>query len=156
MTSIEAPSRQRTDRIERVAAELLPRASQLTRLVIRQLRGEISRTEGAILGTLATGPQRITDLAELEGLAQPTMTLLIKRLEQRGWVIRGREAGDGRVALISLTATGAEALRAFRADYRAVLGRRLSAMSDERLAELETAAVALGALIEDLQRGSLR
>lgn len=147
---------QREQRIERIAAELLPRASQLTRLVIRQLRRDVSRTEGGILGTLSAGPRRITELAELEGLAQPTMTLLVKRLEQRGWVVRAREAGDGRVVLISLTECGGRALEGFRADYRAVLAERMQAMSEGRLAELETAAAALGELIEGLQREAPR
>jgi DNA-binding MarR family transcriptional regulator len=81
------------------------------------------------------------------------MTLLVKRMEQRDWVVRARDAGDGRVALISLASAGAEVLQEFRADYRAVVSRRLRAMSELRLAELEAAALALGDLIEDLQAG---
>ena len=56
-----------------------------------------------MLRTLTDAPRRITDLAELEGLAQPTMTLLVQRLEQRGWVERKRDSDDGRVVLVSLT-----------------------------------------------------
>jgi DNA-binding MarR family transcriptional regulator len=53
--------------------------------LVRQVRNpEISRTEGEVLTILGDGPRRVTDLAELEGLAQPTMTLLIKRLSERG------------------------------------------------------------------------
>lgn len=146
----------REQRIEQLAAELLPRASQLTRLVLRQLRGSISRAEGGILRTLSAAPRRITELAELEGLAQPTTTQLVKRLEQRGWVLRARDPGDGRAMVISLTEAGAEALQAFRADYRRVLAERMRAMDDARLQQLEAAATALGELIDDLQRGAPR
>jgi DNA-binding MarR family transcriptional regulator len=46
------------------------------------------------------GPRRITELAELEGLAQPTMTILIQELEQEGLVQRERRSDDGRVVLV--------------------------------------------------------
>jgi hypothetical protein len=45
-------------------------------------RSSVSRTDGGVLNTLTGGPRRITELAELEGLAQPTMTLIVQRLEQ--------------------------------------------------------------------------
>ena len=71
----------------------------LTRLLVRQVGGDLSRTEMSLLRTLSDGPRRITELAELEGLAQPTMTILIKQLEQEGLVTRTRQADDGRVVL---------------------------------------------------------
>ena len=102
-------------RLTFVASELLPHAALLTRLVIRQMTGPLTRTEAGMLNTLSDGPRRITELAELEGLAQPTTTLLVKRLEDRGWVAREREPGDGRVVLVRRTDAGAAALDAFRA-----------------------------------------
>ena len=63
----------------------------------RLLGGELSRSEVGLLSTLSGGPPRITDLAELEGLAQPTMTSLVKALEHQGLVCRDRQADDGRV-----------------------------------------------------------
>jgi DNA-binding MarR family transcriptional regulator len=139
------------EQIERIAADLLPNASQLVRLVFRRVDDEISRTEGGVLRTLSSGPRRITELAELEGLAQPTMTVLVKRLEERGWVARGRDAADGRVALISLTGLGAETLERFRAHYRTALAEQLQAMSESELTELDAAATAIGQFVEQLQ-----
>ena len=144
---------EREQRIERIAADLLPRASQFTRLVLRRLAGGMSRTEGGILRTVSERPRRITELAELEGLAQPTATLLVKRLEERGWVSRARDADDGRVAVISLTEAGGEALAEFRRRYRVALAAQLQAMSEAELAELEAASVTIGRLVEELQRG---
>jgi len=149
----------REARIERIAADLLPRASQLTRLVVRRaaaVDGGLSRTEGGILRTLSEGERRITELAELEGLAQPTTTALVKRLEAQGLVARGRDAADGRVALISLTAAGAGALDDFRRRYRAALSERLQAMTDAELAELDEASRVLGHLVRELQSGAER
>jgi DNA-binding MarR family transcriptional regulator len=150
---------EREQRIERIAADLLPRASQLTRLVVRRASasdGGLARTEGGILRTLSEGERRITELAELEGLAQPTTTALVKRLEEQGLVARGRDAADGRVALISLTAAGAAALGEFRRRYRGALAERLHAMSDEELAELDCASRVLGRLVAELQGGGER
>jgi DNA-binding MarR family transcriptional regulator len=138
----------RAERIEYVADQLLPHAAIVTRLLIKQVKGGISRTEAGVLSTLVTAPRRITELAELEGLAQPTMTLLVQRLEQQGWVTRERRADDGRVVLVSLTEAGSATLEAFRAQVAAALRTHMDAMTDQQIAALETATEALGALVD--------
>src|SRR6185312_7978584 len=109
-----SPKAVRAKRIEHVADHLLGHVALLARLLIREVRGDISRTEASVRTALTGGRRRITELAELEGLAQPTMTLLIQRLEQRGWVERRRHPADGRVALISVTDRGRAALEQFQ------------------------------------------
>src|SRR5689334_4903949 len=126
----ELPSR--SEQIDYVSSELLARAALLTRLLVRQLGGELSRTEVGLLRTLGGGPRRITELAELEGLAQPTVTILIKRLEEKGLVIRTRQPGDGRVVLVALTESGNVALDDYRTRARAALGKYLAEISDEQ------------------------
>src|SRR5438132_13421734 len=120
MRSQRVPTR--SAQIDYVASELLPRAALLTRLLFRQIDAELSRTECGLLSTLSGGPRRITELAELEGLAQPTMTILVKQLELRGLVRRERQADDGRVVLVTLTETGSAAVQDYRAQARAALG----------------------------------
>jgi DNA-binding MarR family transcriptional regulator len=142
------PDALRAERAEYVADNLLPHAAIVTRLLIKQVKGEISRTDAGVLSTLIAAPRRITELAELEGLAQPTMTLLVQRLEQRGWVTRGRRPDDGRVVLVSLTEAGSATLDAFRAQVGDALRVHLDAMSDEQIAALETATEALGSLVD--------
>jgi len=144
----------RAERIEYVASNLLGHTAVLTRLLIRQVRPDISRTEAGVLRTLVGAPRRITELAELEGLAQPTMTLLVQRLEQRGWVRRERHADDGRVVLVSLTDAGETTLEGFRAQVLDALRSQLDAMSDEEIAELEAATETLGSLVDALQGGA--
>jgi DNA-binding MarR family transcriptional regulator len=154
MTS-KAPSPRalRAERVEYVAGHLLGHAALLTRLLVKQVRPDVSRTEAGVLRTLTDGPRRITELAELEGLAQPTMTLLVQRLEQRGWVERKRYPGDGRVVLVSLTDAGSATLEAFRSQVLAALRSHLDAMPDEEIAELEAATETLGSLVDTLQSG---
>src|ERR1700722_16208582 len=112
----------RAEQIDHVASQLPSRAALLTRLLARQLTGELSRSEAGVLSTLSGGPRRITELAELEGLAQPTMTILVKQLEQRGLVTRGRGDDDGRVVLVELSDTGSATLLAVRRQAREVPG----------------------------------
>lgn len=104
--------------------------------LIRRPR-EISLTSLSTLGTLdRTGPRRITDLAAVEGIAQPSMTALVSTLQSEGYVQRQADANDKRVALIALTEAGRaymHARRASGADYLARLIDRLPADEAEAL-----------------------
>ena len=81
------------------------------------------------------------------------MTLLVKRLEERGWVARRRDPADGRGVLVSLTEAGHAALDDIRAAYRTVLRDHLVALSDDEIAALLTATHALETLLDALQQG---
>src|SRR3954463_13004327 len=142
----------RAGRMDYVADHLLLHAGLLTRLLIRETGSELSRTEAGLLFTLGRGPRRITELAELEGLAQPTVTQLVKRLEEQGLVKRDRPADDGRVVLLSLTSAGGRALDEFRSEVSAAFRADMDEMSDEQIAALESATETLGALVDVLQR----
>jgi DNA-binding MarR family transcriptional regulator len=148
------PQAVRAARIDHVAGHLMPHAALLGRLLLKQLPDEIPRTEAGLLNTLTDAPRRVTELAELEGLAQPTVTQLVQRLEQRGWVTRERHAGDGRVVLVTVTDAGRAKLEEFRAQVSAALSPHIDAMSDEQIAALETATLTLGSLVDALQGGS--
>ena len=141
----------RSERMDRISTELLPQAALLTRLIVRQLGGELSRTELGLLKTLGGGSRRITELAQLEGLAQPTVTILIKQLEDRGLVTRTRQADDGRVVLVGLTEAGNVAVEDYRGKVRAALGRYLAEISDEQVEALATATETLAQLVDILQ-----
>jgi DNA-binding MarR family transcriptional regulator len=143
----------RTEQIDYVASELLPRAAVLMRLLVTQLGCQLSRTEIGLLSVLSDGPRRITELAQLEQLAQPTMTLLVQRLEERGWVERERHTGDGRVVLVSLTEAGSKALVDFRARAGAALRSHLAEMSDDQVEELAGATETLAQLVTCLHPG---
>ncbi|MCU1676569.1 MAG: MarR DNA-binding transcription regulator [Frankiales bacterium] len=150
------PKAARSDRIDYVSGQLLLRAAVLIRLLVGQLGGDLSRTEVGLLDTLSSGPRRITELAELERLAQPTMTLLVKRLEQQGLVNRERQADDGRVVLVNLTEAGTVALEDFRAKASAALGAYLAEMPDEQVEALATATETLAQLVTLLQNGPVK
>ncbi len=101
----------------------------------------LSLTAAATLGSLQRrGPQRITALAAAQGVTQPSMTQLLRRLEDAGLVARVAEPTDGRVVLVQLTAAGDETLRT-RWDTRlGHLETVLQTLTDEERATLQRAA----------------
>jgi DNA-binding MarR family transcriptional regulator len=137
--------------LDELAVLLAQQASSLSRLVFSHGKLGMTRSESSLLVTLRGGPQRITALAELEGLAQPTVTVLVKRMEERGWVSRGDSADDGRVVLVSLTTAGRQALEQWRERYRPRLRAGLEDLSEAQLAALVDAAGAYAALVDRLQ-----
>ncbi|RLU83649.1 MarR family transcriptional regulator [Streptomyces griseocarneus] len=77
----------------------------------------LAAREGMSLTTLSTlrrleqeGPVRLTLLATAEGIAQPSMTQLVQRLERQGLATRLSHPEDGRVCLVAITDTGRELL----------------------------------------------
>jgi DNA-binding MarR family transcriptional regulator len=142
--------RDRSEAVEVVATQLLPRASLVTRLLMRQ--ADVARADAGILGALADGPMRITELATSQALAQPTVTQLVARLEEQGRVGREKHPDDGRVVLVSLTAAGRAALDDLRDAYRRSLREALAGRSDADVRALAKAADMLGELIAELQR----
>lgn len=77
---------------------------------VRWMPRDISLASLSALSTLdRAGPPRITDLARLEGVAQPSMTVLAGTMERGGFAARRRDPSDRRVVLIGLTAAGTEA-----------------------------------------------
>jgi DNA-binding MarR family transcriptional regulator len=84
----------------------------LVTAAVRRWDRDMSLTSASTLATLdQTGPRRITDLAVVEGVAQPSMTVLVSALERSGLVERRADPVDRRVTLVTLTAAGAGYLR---------------------------------------------
>ena len=153
---MSAPTRAQA--VEAVAGQLLPRASLITRLLLRSGGdgAEFSRAEAGLLSALEAGPQRITELAASQALAQPTVTQIVGLLVGRGHVERSNHPGDGRVVLVSLTPAGRAALKAIRARYRALLREQLADRSDEEVLALAGAVELLQDVIDALQRDVAR
>src|SRR5215470_13373714 len=109
-----------------LATQLERRVARLTQLLRANAR---SRSGVAALLTLRRlddeGPLRITDLAAAELVAQPTMTGIVRRLEQDGLVARTPDPLDARAARIGLTDAGRAELAAVRGARAAVLQQRL-------------------------------
>jgi DNA-binding MarR family transcriptional regulator len=141
----------RADAVDIVATTFLRRSSLLMRLVTSFGSRELSRTEAGLLLTLLEGPRRITELADSEALAQPSVTKLVDRLQQRALVARERSPHDGRVVLVSISAEGRELVDASRLQVQAMMRDTVAALSDGELAGLVAASETMGRMIEMLQ-----
>jgi DNA-binding MarR family transcriptional regulator len=116
----------------------------LVTAVVRHNPREISLTAASTLSTLGrTGPRRITELAAVEGVAQPSMTVLVTGLERSGLVERQTDAGDRRVVLVALTEAGADYLRRRRRAGAEVFAGLIGKLPAEEAAALMAAAPAL-------------
>lgn len=105
---------------------------------------EMSLTQALALATLRDlGPQRITDLAELEGVRQPTCTGLINTMEEDGWVVRRVDVSDRRAVMVELTPKGRDVLQSITDARSALFSGYLSALS---AAERDALAAALPGL----------
>jgi DNA-binding MarR family transcriptional regulator len=80
------------------------------------------------------------------------MTLLVKRLQERGWVQREGVPEDGRVVIVSLTGAGGAAQQQFRAQFLAAMQTDLQELPDQELRELAAATETLSSFADDLQQ----
>jgi DNA-binding MarR family transcriptional regulator len=138
-----------------LTADTTPLATQLERRVARltQLLRANARSRSGVAALLTLrrlddeGPLRITDLAAAELVAQPTMTGIVRRLEQDGFVTRTPDPGDARAARIALSDAGRDELAAVRAARAAVLQERLDRLDDDARAALVAALEPLDQLL---------
>ena len=132
--------------------DLVAAGEALYGLLTATVRGrprEMSLTSLSTLATLdRTGPRRITDLAVIQGVAQPSMTVLVTALERSGLVERRGDPADRRVSLVSLTAAGADLLGSQRRAGAEALGRLIAKLPADEAAALAAATPALRHLRE--------
>jgi|HubBroStandDraft_4_1064222.scaffolds.fasta_scaffold106133_2 DNA-binding MarR family transcriptional regulator len=142
----------RSSQLDDIAEALPQRSAALSRLFLTRTSVCVSRTEVGVMRTLRDGPRRITELATEERVTQPAITLLVNRLEERGWVKRVPDPSDGRAVLVSLTPVGEEAFERLRAEYRALLHEEMATLDDSEVETLAAAVEILDRLIERLSR----
>jgi DNA-binding MarR family transcriptional regulator len=142
----------RSSQLDEIAEALPQRTSALSRLFLTRTSVCVSRTEVGVLRKLHDGPRRITELAAEERVTQPAITLLVNRLEERGWVKRIPDPSDRRAVLVSLTPQGEEVFERLRAEYRALLHEEMASLEDSEVATLAAAVTILDKLIDRLGR----
>jgi DNA-binding MarR family transcriptional regulator len=126
---------------------------RLAHVLLRTARPAQSRTALSVLAHLREhGPQRITELAQRESVAQPSMTALVDRLERQALVERTPDPDDRRAVRVAVTEAGLTVLAERRATRAAALAVPLDALdpSDrEVLARVLPALQRLSASIEE-------
>jgi DNA-binding MarR family transcriptional regulator len=121
----------------------------LVTLAVRHGPREISLTAASTLSTLdRTGARRLTDLAVIEGVTQPSMSVLVTGLEQAGLAERRPDPTDKRVVLVALTTAGADYIRARRQAGAATFADLIDKLPEDEAAALAAAVPALHRLRE--------
>jgi DNA-binding MarR family transcriptional regulator len=132
-----------------VANELRP---ILVRLA-RELRKEtthlgITGGQATLLWQISEKPGiGLRELAELEGIATPTASGLVDRLERAKLIERVRSDTDRRRVGLTSTAAGRQLLQAVRARRTVWLAERLERLSSSERAAIESALQPLASLI---------
>jgi|SRR5579875_19030 len=127
--------------------ELARAVYALAAAVARSMPRDMSPTSVAALSTLdRLGPLRLTRLAALQRVAQPSMTVVVSRLEAEGLVERRPDESDGRAVLLALTGEGRRYLQQRREARAAQLAISISKLAPEDWAALCRAAPAIARL----------
>lgn len=124
-------------------------ATRLARLLRQQDEGALSPTMRATLGTIGReGPLTLGDLATIEQVAPPTITKVVGKLEDAGFVARTVDGDDRRVVRVAVTAEGRRWLDDVRRRRRHWLTDRVRKLDDDEVARLAAAVDVLERLTE--------
>lgn len=132
------------DRIDdaNLAAAINSAAVHLLRRLAREdVVSDVGPAQLSALSVLVfAGPQRVSDLADAERVAVPTMSRVVTALEQRGFIRRVPDPGDRRAARVHATAAGEAAMEQARRARLALLRQGIDALTSQERAVLGQAA----------------
>jgi DNA-binding MarR family transcriptional regulator len=134
-TLLRAPSSALGEAVERGLAEAGHEG--ITRSHLTVIQPLLRRPEGA----------RLTDLAAWAHIAKPSMTYLVRHLEERGYVERVPDPIDGRAQQVRLTERGQSAGRAVRRIVRETEAAWAAQIGEARLEQLRAILRELSAVI---------
>ena len=105
-------------------------------------------TSHRVLAAIAASPGiGASALARQLDMNRPAMSQTLKSLEERGWISRRRDRGDGRSVQLRLTESGNQLLRSTVGRASGALDRCIRSLTDT---ELRAARVGLRAIAKEL------
>ena len=108
---------------------------------------DISEQQWRVIRVLGeASPLDASEVAERACVLAPSLTRIIKALEERGLILRLRDEDDGRRVLLSLTEPGAALIREVTPESRAVYAELEERFGAERMQELLDLLADLAAL----------
>ncbi len=137
----------RTTSPAELAGPLRLHVTRLSRLLRQQDQSGFAPALATALATIfREGPITLSNLAVEEHVTPPTITKLVDKLDERGFVTRQIDPHDRRVCRVTITTSGVKQLESIRVRRTEWLSDRLSALSPEDLARLDEAVAVLEAL----------
>lgn len=104
------------------------------------MNSELQQSEYDVLLTVTRGPgmtAKLRDITRLMLVSQPSVSRLVDRMVARGYVTKRPDPDDGRGTLVQATEKGARAFREVARVHAAHIAARMSALTDEELAQLQ-------------------
>lgn len=95
------------------------------------------------------GPCTQRALADIEQVTEPTMTVLLRQMQQRGWITRHQDPDNRRSKRVAITAKGARELANAGRVLRERLGNELAGLSATELDAIDSALAPLTALLRN-------
>jgi DNA-binding MarR family transcriptional regulator len=133
--------------LSKLGVEVVVAAARLTRLASRDVN-TLPHAAMRLMGRLdELGPTRISELAKADRCSQPTMSNLVQRQEESGWVRREPDPADSRASLISLTDAGRAELDQARHEAGAAIAARLNQLPAKDLATLQAAVTVMHSIL---------
>jgi DNA-binding MarR family transcriptional regulator len=140
----------RSNETVELAARLRLVVTRLARRLRQQADTGVSPSMLSALSTVERhGSLTLGELAAHEGVAPPTMTAIVARLEEASLVRREPDAADRRVTRVGVASAGQRLLDRTRSAKTAYLARRLGRMSPHERAILEEAVPILERLMSE-------
>ncbi|MEI8407487.1 MULTISPECIES: MarR family winged helix-turn-helix transcriptional regulator [unclassified Kribbella] len=129
--------------LTQLGVDMVVASARVTRMASRDVSA-LPHAAMRLLGRLdELGPTRISELAKADRCSQPTMSNLVQRQEEQGWVRREADPADSRASLISLTEAGYGELQRARQEAGAAVATRLRQLPAADLTTLEAAVAVM-------------
>jgi DNA-binding MarR family transcriptional regulator len=136
--------------VDQLAIELLVLSARFARLASRESTSTMPRALWRTLAQLdELGPLRVSELAAVSHVSQPTATSLVQRLGERGWVERRPDPGDARAVRVRISRAGRRALQQNRTVAAAAVRGRLERLEDADRQALAHGLAALRLVLAD-------
>lgn len=142
-----APAREAiglADRLHSAAIHLLRRARRT------DPQTGVSAAQLSALSVLMGGPRTMRELAAAEQVQPPTISRVVRELEEAGLVSRRRDEADGRVVWIAWTPEGERVLGRGRGLRVATLARQIESLPANEREALRAGLVVLERLLAEL------
>src|SRR4051812_29199327 len=107
-------------------------------------------SQGALATIERLGPITLGELAAVEQVRPPSMTRIVSRLEEYGYVARVVDPTDRRVARAEITGSGRALLARSRTQKDAYLARRVALLTEDERATLARALPLLERLQDEV------
>ncbi|MFI5711293.1 MarR family winged helix-turn-helix transcriptional regulator [Kribbella sp. NPDC051620] len=134
--------------LSQLGVDVVVASARLTRLASRDVSA-LPHAAMRLMGRLdELGPTRISELAKADRCSQPTMSNLVQRQEENGWVRREPDPADSRASLISLTPAGRAELDRARHEAGEAIAARLRLLAPEDIETLRAAVTVIHRILK--------